>query len=239
SNSAGYDFHPQFDQQLDYIRRTPSIRDVLLSGGDPLLLSDEKLEFLLRELRSIPHVEFLRIGSRIPIFLPQRITPELCAMLKKYHPLFLSIHSNHPRELTTEVRDALGRLADAGIPLGNQSVLLRQVNDDVTVMKAHVQKLLMCRVKPYYIYQCDLISGSAHLRAGVRKGLEIMEGLRGHTTGYAVPQYVIDAPGGGGKVPINPDYLLSRNADRVVIRNFEGKVFEYIEAASGAPRYKA
>ncbi|MDB6109208.1 MAG: kamA [Pedosphaera sp.] len=235
SNAAGYDFHPEFEKQIDYIRRTPTIRDVLLSGGDPLLLSDDKLNFLLRELRSIPHVEFLRIGSRIPIFLPQRITPALCAMLKQYHPLFLSIHSNHPRELTTEVREALGRLADAGIPLGNQSVLLRHVNDDVTVMKALVQKLLSCRVKPYYLYQCDLIAGSAHLRASVRKGLEIMEGLRGHTTGYAVPQYVIDAPGGGGKVPVNPEYVLSRNADRVVIRNFEGRIFEYPEAADGTP----
>jgi lysine 2,3-aminomutase len=235
SNAAGYDFHPEFEKQIDYIRRTPTIRDVLLSGGDPLLLSDEKLGYLLRELRSIPHVEFLRIGSRIPIFLPQRITPALCAMLKQYHPLFLSIHANHPRELTTEVREALGRLADAGIPLGNQSVLLRNVNDELTVMSALVQKLLICRVKPYYLYQCDLIAGSAHLRSSVRKGLEIMEGLRGHTTGYAVPQYVIDAPGGGGKVPVNPEYVFSRNADRVVIRNFEGKIFEYPEAADGTP----
>jgi len=239
SNATGYDFHPEFDRQIDYIRRTPAIRDVLLSGGDPLLLSDEKLEFLLRELRSIPHVEFLRIGSRIPIFLPQRITPELCAMLKKYHPLFLSIHSNHPRELTTEVRDALERLADAGIPLGNQAVLLRDVNDDVTVLRALMQKLLICRVKPYYLYQCDLISGSAHLRSSVRKGLELMEGLRGHITGYAVPQYVIDAPGGGGKVPVNPEYVLSRNADRVIIRNFEGRIFEYPEAADGMPLMSA
>jgi lysine 2,3-aminomutase len=239
SNASGYDFHPDFERQIDYIRRTPAVRDVLLSGGDPLLLSDDKLEYLLSRLRAIPHVEFLRIGSRIPIFLPQRITPALCAMLKKYHPLFMSIHSNHPRELTTEVRDALGRLADAGIPLGNQSVLLRKVNDDVTIMRALMQKLLMCRVKPYYIYQCDLIAGSAHLRASVRKGLEVMEGLRGHTTGYAVPQYVIDAPGGGGKVPVNPDYVLSRNADRVVIRNFEGKIFEYPEAADGTPLVQA
>ena len=239
SNASGYDFHPEFDRQIQYIREHPEVRDVLLSGGDPLLFSDERLEYLLSRLRAIPHVEFLRIGTRIPVFLPQRITPELCAMLKQFHPLFLSIHSNHPRELTTEVRDALGRLADAGIPLGNQSVLLRHVNDDVTVMKAHVQKLLMCRVKPYYVYQCDLISGSAHLRASVRKGLEIMEGLRGHTTGYAVPQYVIDAPGGGGKVPINPDYVLSRNADRVVIRNFEGKIFEYPEDADGTPLMSA
>jgi len=235
SNAAGYDFHPEFNRQIEYVRQHPEVRDVLLSGGDPLLLSDEKLEFLLRELRSIPHLEFLRIGTRIPIFLPQRITPALCAMLRKYHPLFISVHSNHPRELTTEVRDALGRLADAGIPLGNQSVLLRNVNDDAITMRALLQKLLMCRVKPYYIYQCDLINGSSHLRTSVRKGLEIMDSLRGHTSGYAVPQYVIDAPGGGGKVPINPDYVLSRNKDRVVIRNFEGRIFEYPEAADGTP----
>jgi len=235
SNANGYDFHPEFDKQIAYIEQHKEIRDVLLSGGDPLLLSDEKLEGLLSRLRAIPHIEFLRIGSRIPTFLPQRITPELCAMLKKFHPLFLSIHSNHPRELTTEVRDAVGRLADAGIPLGNQSVLLKHVNDDATVMKALVQKLLMCRVKPYYLYQCDLISGSAHLRASVSKGLDIMEQLRGHTTGYAVPQYVIDAPGGGGKVPINPEYVLCRNAGRALIRNYEGKIFEYPEAEDGTP----
>jgi lysine 2,3-aminomutase len=238
SNASGYDFHPEFDKQIAYIAAHPEIRDVLLSGGDPLLLSDDKLENLLSRLRAIPHVEFLRIGSRIPTFLPQRITPELCAMLKKFHPLFMSVHSNHPRELTTEVRDALGKLADAGIPLGNQSVLLKHVNDDATVMKALVQKLLMCRVKPYYLYQCDLISGSAHLRTSVRKGIEIMQQLRGHTTGYAVPQYVIDAPGGGGKVPVNPEYVLSHNADRVVLRNYEGKIFEYPEAADGTPLSK-
>src|ERR1041384_8312881 len=238
SNAAGYDFHPEFDRQIQYIREHPEVRDVLLSGGDPLLFSDERLEHLLSQLRAIKHVEFLRIGTRIPIFLPQRVTPELCATLKQFHPLFISIHANHPRELTTEVRDALGGLADAGIPLGNQSVLLKHVNDDVTVMKALVHKLLMCRVKPYYIYQCDLIAGSAHLRATVRQGLDIMQGLRGHTTGYGVPQYGIDAPGGGGKGPVNPDYVLSRNADRVVIRNFEGKIFEYIEGAKGAPSYK-
>jgi lysine 2,3-aminomutase len=235
SNASGYDFHPEFNRQIEYVRSHPAVRDVLLSGGDPLLFTDEKLEHLLSRLRAIPHVEFLRIGTRIPVFLPQRITPELCAMLRKFHPLFISIHSNHPRELTTEVREALGRLADAGIPLGNQSVLLRHVNDDPVVMKAHVQKLLMCRVKPYYIYQCDLIAGSAHLRTSVRKGLQIMENLRGHTTGYAVPEYVIDAPGGGGKVPVTPDYVLSRNADRIVIRNYEGKIFEYPEAKDGTP----
>lgn len=235
SNATGYDFHPEFDKQIAYIASNKDIRDVLLSGGDPLLFSDEKLDHLLSRLRAIPHVEFLRIGTRIPIFLPQRITPQLCAVLKKYHPLFMSVHSNHPRELTTEVRAALERLADAGVPLGNQSVLLRNVNDDPEVMKAQLQKLLMCRVKPYYLYQCDLIAGSAHLRAPVRKGLEIMESLRGHTTGYAVPQYVIDAPGGGGKVPINPDYILSRDDERIVIRNYEGHIFEYPEAADGTP----
>jgi len=235
SNASGYDFHPDFRRQIDYIREHPEIRDVLLSGGDPLLFSDAKLEHLLQQLRAIPHVEFLRIGTRIPVFLPQRITAELCAMLRRFHPLFISIHTNHPRELTTEVREALGNLADAGIPLGNQSVLLRGVNDQPEIMRALVQKLLRCRVKPYYLYQCDLISGSAHLRASVREGLEIMENLRGHTTGYAVPQYVIDAPGGGGKVPVNPEYVLSHNNDRVVLRNFEGRVFEYPEGAHGTP----
>ena len=235
SNASGYDFHPEFDRQIAYIAAHPEIRDVLLSGGDPLLLNDEKLENLLSRLRAIPHVEFLRLGTRIPIFLPQRITPELCAMLKQFHPFFMSVHVNHPRELTTEVRAALARLADAGIPLGNQSVLLKHVNDDAEVMTALVQKLLICRVKPYYLYQCDLISGSAHLRASVAKGLEIMEKLRGYTSGYAVPTYVIDAPGGGGKVPINPEYILCRNAGRVLIRNFEGRIFEYPETAAGRP----
>jgi len=235
SNASGYGFHPRFEEQIAYIEKNDSIRDVLISGGDALLFSDEKLEYLLSRLRAIPHIEFLRIGSRIPIFLPQRVTPALCAMLKQFHPLFISVHANHPRELTTEVRAGLERLADAGIPLGNQSVLLKHVNDDPVVMKALVQKLLMCRVRPYYVYQCDLIAGSAHLRTSVRRGLEIMDQLRGHTTGYAVPQYVIDAPGGGGKVPVNPEYVLSRNKDRVVVRNFEGKVFEYPEAEDGRP----
>ena len=231
SNASGYDFVPNFEEQIEYIRRTPTVRDVLISGGDPLLLSDERLDDLLSRLRAIPHVEFLRIGTRIPIFLPQRITEELCGILRKYHPLFMSVHANHPRELTLEVREALGYLADAGIPLGNQSVLLRHVNDDLHVMRALVHKLLLCRVKPYYVYQCDLIAGSAHLRSSVQKGLQIMEGLRGHTTGYAVPQFVIDAPGGGGKVPVNPDYILHRVDQRVIVRNFEGKVFRYPEPA--------
>jgi len=214
---------------IDYIRRTPRVRDVLLSGGDPLLLSDGKLEGLLSALRAIPHVEFLRIGTRIPIFLPQRITPELCAMLKKYHPLWMSVHTNHPRELTAESREALGRLADAGIPLGNQAVLLRGVNDSATVLKELFQKLLMCRVRPYYLYQCDLIRGSAHLRTTIKEGLQIMEQLRGHTSGYAIPQYVVDGPGGGGKIPLNPEYILGNDGRSLVLRNFEGQIYEYPE----------
>lgn len=231
SNASGYDFQPDFSAQIEYIRRTPEVRDVLLSGGDPLLLSDKRLEKLLSELRDIPHVEFLRIGTRIPIFLPQRITPELCEMLRRFHPLFISVHANHPKELTGEVRDGLARLADAGIPLGNQSVLLKGVNDTPNTMMALLHKLLMCRVKPYYLYQCDLISGSAHLRTSVKRGVELMRSLRGHTTGYALPQYVVDAPGGGGKVPINPEYIVCHNDERVVLRNFEGRVFEYPEAS--------
>jgi lysine 2,3-aminomutase len=217
----------QWEAAFNYLEKNSSIRDVLLSGGDPLLLSDDKLDRILTRLRSIPHIQFVRIGSRIPIFLPQRITPELCAMLQKHHPLFLSIHSNHPKELTTEVRAALERLANAGIPLGNQSVLLRGINDNATVQRALVHKLLMCRVRPYYLYQCDLINGSAHLRTPVATGLEIIEQLRGHTTGYGIPQYVIDGPGGGGKIPINPEYILSRQPGRIILRNYENEIFEY------------
>ncbi len=217
----------QWEPAFKYLENHPEVRDVLLSGGDPLLFSDDRLDKILTRLRSIPHIQFIRIGSRIPIFLPQRITPELCTMLKKHHPLFISVHSNHPRELTTEVRDALGRLADAGVPLGNQSVLLRGVNDSVEIQKALVQKLLMCRVKPYYLYQCDLIHGSSHLRTAVAEGVDIIEGLRGHTTGYAIPQFVIDGPGGGGKIPINPNYVVDTASGRITLRNFEGEIFEY------------
>jgi len=217
----------QWEPAFKYLETHTEVRDVLLSGGDPLLFSDDRLDKILTRLRSIPHIQFVRIGSRIPIFLPQRITPELCAMLKKHHPLFISIHTNHPRELTTEVQEALGRLADAGIPLGNQSVLLRGVNDSVEVQKALVHKLLMCRVRPYYLYQCDLINGSSHLRTSVAEGVSIIEGLRGHTTGYAIPQYVIDGPGGGGKIPINPNYMIDASGGRVTLRNYEGNIFEY------------
>ena len=218
-----------FEAAFQYLEKHTEVRDVLLSGGDALLLSDDKLRKILTRLRAIGHIEFLRIGSRVPIFLPQRITPELCAMLKEFHPLWMSVHVNHPRELTTEVRDALGRLADAGIPLGNQSVLLAGVNDDPDTMRALIHKLLRCRVRPYYLYQCDLIHGSAHLRTSVSKGLEIIEALRGHTTGYAVPQYVIDAPGGGGKVPVSPGYVVYHDKEKVVLRNYEGRIFEYPE----------
>ncbi len=217
----------QWEPAFNYLEEHTEVRDVLLSGGDPLLFSDARLDKILTRLRSIPHIQFVRIGSRIPIFLPQRITTELCTMLKKHHPLFISIHSNHPRELTSEVRDALGRLADAGIPLGNQSVMLRGVNDSVEVQKALVHKLLMCRVKPYYLYQCDLINGSAHLRTPVAEGVAVIEGLRGHTTGYAIPQFVIDGPGGGGKIPINPNYVVDASGGHVTLRNFEGEIFEY------------
>lgn len=217
----------QWEPAFQYLEKHTEVRDVLLSGGDPLLFSDERLDKILTRLRSISHLQFLRIGSRIPIFLPQRITPELCEMLKKHHPLFISIHTNHPRELTTEVREALGRLADAGIPLGNQSVLLRGVNDSVDIQKALVHKLLMCRVRPYYLYQCDLITGSSHLRTSVAEGVAIIESLRGHTTGYAIPQFVIDGPGGGGKIPINPNYLVDTSTGGVTLRNFEGNIFDY------------
>jgi lysine 2,3-aminomutase len=223
------ELHTDFEEAYQYLETHTEVRDVLLSGGDALLLSNDKLRSILSRLRSMPHIEFVRIGTRIPIFLPQRITPELCRMLQEFHPLWMSIHANHPRELTIEVRAALERLANHGIPLGNQSVLLKGVNDDVDVMRALVHKLVMSRVRPYYIYQCDLIHGSAHLRTSVAKGIEIIEGLRGHTTGYAVPQFVIDAPGGGGKVPINPGYVLYHDQEKIVIRNYQGKIFEYPE----------
>ncbi|HCI91019.1 MAG TPA: lysine 2,3-aminomutase [Verrucomicrobiales bacterium] len=229
----------QWEAAFDYLEKTPSVRDVLISGGDALLFSDARLDRLLSRLHAIPHIQFVRIGSRIPIFLPQRITPELCAILKKYHPLFISIHANHPKELTSEVRDALGRLADSGIVMGNQSVLLSGVNDSVDIQKELVQKLLMCRVRPYYLYQCDLIEGSSHLRTSLQKGIDIIEGLRGHTSGYAIPQFVIDGPGGGGKIPINPDYVINHDDGGITLRNYEGKRFHYPSASRvDSPEYR-
>lgn len=227
SNAQDYNFHPEFENGLEYIRNHPEIRDVLLSGGDPLLLSDKKLDYLLGELRKIPHLEFIRIGSRIPVFLPQRITPELCDIFKKHGPIWLSIHVNTPNECSIELSDACERLSFAGVPIGNQSVLLKHVNDDVKTMKSLIHRLLMMRVRPYYLYQCDLITGSAHLRADPRKGIEIMQALRGHTTGYAIPQFVIDAPGGGGKIPINPEYVKEVTDDAIVMRNFQGETYRY------------
>ncbi len=227
SNAQDYNFHPEYEQGLRYIESHPEVRDVLLSGGDPLLLSDKKLEHIISRLREIKHVEFIRIGSRIPVFLPQRITPELCDIFKKYGPVWMSIHVNHPKECTAELKAACERLSFAGVPLGNQSVLLKGVNDDADVMKALVHRLLRMRVRPYYLYQMDLITGGSHFKVDVRKGIEIIRALRGNTTGYAVPQYAIDAPGGGGKVPINPEYVESISDDEVVFRNYEGRQFRY------------
>ncbi|MEM9081114.1 MAG: KamA family radical SAM protein [Verrucomicrobiota bacterium] len=226
----------QWEAAFEYLEQTPSVRDVLLSGGDPLLLSDNRLNKILTRLRQIPHIQFVRIGSRIPLFLPQRITPELCQMLARHHPLFISIHTNHPRELTSEVRESLSRLSRAGIQLGNQSVLLRGVNDTLPVQTALVHKLLMCRVKPYYLYQCDLIKGSAHLRTSIHTGLKLIAQLRGHTSGYAIPQYVLDAPGGGGKVPLNPQTIISHDDQQIIVQNYEGKKFAYPEVGANFAR---
>jgi lysine 2,3-aminomutase len=217
---------------IDYIRRTPTIRDVLLSGGDPLGMSEERLDWLLTQLRAIPHVEFLRIGTKMPAVLPHRITPQLCRILRKFHPLWMSLHFIHPDECTPEAVRACNRLADAGIPLGSQTVLLKGINDDVATMKELVHRLLMMRVRPYYLYQCDPISGSSHFRTSVQTGLDIIDGLRGHTTGYAVPNYVIDAPGGGGKIPLQPAYVVGREADDLVLRNYENRTFRYSDPAT-------
>jgi lysine 2,3-aminomutase len=217
----------RLEKVLDYIRGTPQIRDVLISGGDPLAMSEDRLDWLLTRLRAIPHVEFLRLGTKMPAVLPQRITPQLCRLFRKFHPFWMSVHFLHPRECTPEAAQACARLADAGIPLGSQTVLLKGVNDDVETMKELVHRLLLMRVRPYYLYQCDPISGSAQFRTSVAKGLEIIEGLRGHTTGYAVPTLVIDAPGGGGKIPIAPSGIVGRDGDDVLLRNYEGQVFRY------------
>lgn len=216
----------QFEQALDYLRRTPSVRDVLISGGDPLTMADDRIEWLLSRLRAIPHIDFVRIGSKVPAVLPQRITHDFCAMLKKYKP-WISVHFMHPNEVTPEVADACGRLADAGVPLGSQTVLTAGVNDNPETMKKLMHELLKIRVRPYYIYQCDPIPGSRHFRVPVEKGLEIIEALRGHTTGYAVPTFVIDAPGGGGKIPLMPNYVVGREGDEVILRNYEGQTFRY------------
>jgi lysine 2,3-aminomutase len=217
------------DDAIDYIARTPQIRDVVLSGGDALMVSDERLEYIIRRLRDIPHVEIIRIGSRTPVVCPQRITEGLVEMLKKYHPVWFNTHFNHPNEITPESIAACARLANAGVPIGNQSVLLRGVNDCVSVMKTLCQKLLTIRVRPYYIYQCDLSMGLEHFRTPVSKGIEIIEGLRGHTSGLAIPTFVVDAPGGGGKIPVMPEYVISQSPGKVILRNFEGVITTYTE----------
>lgn len=217
----------QWEKAAQYIEAHPEIRDCLLSGGDPLSIGDDKLEWLLARLRSIPHLEFIRIGTKIPVVMPQRVTKQLTNMLKKYHPLWMSIHFTHPDELTPECIEACERLADAGIPLGSQTVLLKGINDDVDVLKPLFHGLLKARVKPYYLYQCDPVSGSAHFRTPVEKGLEIIRQLRGHTTGYAVPTFVIDAPGGGGKIPMSPNYVLGRDGDDLLLTNFENGTYRY------------
>jgi lysine 2,3-aminomutase len=222
----------RLERAIEYIRQTPTVRDVLLSGGDPLALNEDRLDWILTRLRQIPHVQMIRIGTKMPAVLPQRVTPELCRMLKKHHPLWMSLHFTHPDECTPECKKACGLLADAGIPLGSQTVLLRGINDDVETMKTLMHRLLMMRVRPYYLYQCDPITGSSHFRTSVSKGLEIIEGLRGHTTGYGVPSYVIDAPGGGGKIPLQPDYLVGRDGDHLILRNFRGDVYRYPDPMS-------
>jgi len=225
------------EQGLEYIRNTPQVHDVLLSGGDPLMLSDEKLDYILTKLGEIEHVEVIRIGTRMPVVLPYRITDDLINMLKKHHPLWINTHFNHPRELTASSRRALQRLADAGIPLGNQSVLLAGVNDCQRLIKTLNQKLVKNRVRPYYLYQCDLSEGLSHFRTPIGKGIEIIESLRGHTSGFSVPTYVVDAPGGGGKIPIMPNYIVSWGPNKVVLRNYEGVITTYNEPTSYEPNY--
>ena len=229
----------EFEMQIDYLKRTPQVRDVLLSGGDPLVLAPKILEELLSRLREIPHIEIIRIGSRVPVFMPMRITQELCDMLEKYHPLWLNIHVNHPNEISAELEAATDRLTRAGIQLGNQSVLLAGVNDNLHIQRDLVHKLVRIRVRPYYLYQCDLVEGAGHFRTPVAKGIEIMEGLRGHTSGYAVPQYIVDAPGGGGKIPLMPNYLMSMSDHKVILRNFEGFITTYEEPTDYTPAMAA
>jgi lysine 2,3-aminomutase len=225
----------EHEAQLDYLRRTPQVRDVLISGGDGLTLAPKLFESILRGLREIPHIEIIRIGSRVPVFMPQRVDDELCEMLQQFHPLWINLHFNHPNEITPEVSRAADRLTRAGIPLGNQSVLLAGVNDCVHIQRALVHRLVENRIRPYYLYQCDLVEGSGHFRTPVGKGLEIMEGLRGHTSGYAIPTYVIDAPGGGGKIPVMPNYLISYSDHKVVLRNYEGYITTYEEPPTYEP----
>lgn len=225
----------QLDDAISYIRETPEVRDVLLSGGDGLLINDTILEYILKNLRAIPHVEIIRIGTRAPVVFPQRITDQLCTILKKYHPVWLNTHFNTSIEITKEAKEACEKLVDAGVPVGNQAVILAGINDSVAIMKKLMHDLVKIRVRPYYIYQCDLSEGISHFRAPISKGLEIIEGLRGHTSGYAVPQFVVDAPGGGGKIALQPNYILSQSPSKTVLRNFEGVITTYPEPEAYTP----
>ena len=230
--NAGGEYHfstHEWEKALEYIEAHTEIRDVLLSGGDPLSIGDDKLDYLLGRLRRIKHVEFVRIGTKIPVVLPQRVTRDLVRVLKKHHPLWMSLHFTHPAEFSPEVTEATARLADAGIPLGSQTVLLKGINDDTAVMRSLMHGLLQRRVRPYYLYQCDPITGSGHFRTSVDKGVEIIRSLRGHTTGYAVPTFVVDAPGGGGKIPVNPDYIVGRDGDALVLTNYEDGRYRYVD----------
>ncbi len=217
------------DRAIEYIRNNTEVRDVLLSGGDCLLVSDERLEYIISKLREIPHIDIIRLGSRTPVVLPQRITPEFANMLKKYHPVWLNTHFNHIKEITPEAKKACELLADAGVPLGNQTVLLRGINDCVHVIRELLHELVKIRVRPYYIYQCDLSMGIEHFRTPVAKGIEIIESLRGHTSGFVVPTFVVDAPGGGGKIPVMPNYIISQSPNKVILRNYEGVITTYAE----------
>ncbi|MHB8126050.1 MAG: lysine 2,3-aminomutase [Desulfitobacteriaceae bacterium] len=228
----------QFKQALGYIKANSQIRDVLISGGDPFTLSDDRLEFIIKNLRAIPHVEIIRIGTRTPVVMPMRITDHLIQMLRKYHPVWVNTHFNHPKEITHEAREALAKLADAGIPLGNQSVLLKGINDCHLVMKELLHELVKCRVRPYYLYQCDLSTGIEHFRTTISTGLEIIEMLRGHTSGFAVPTFVVDAPGGGGKIPLQPNYLMSQYSGKAILRNYEGVLTVYEEPEDKTNRCK-
>lgn len=225
----------EFEMQLDYLKNTPQVRDVLLSGGDPLILAPKILDEILKRLREISHIEIVRIGSRIPVFLPMRITDKITEILQKYHPLWLNIHVNHPNEISAEVAEACNKLSLAGVPLGNQAVLLAGVNDNIHIQRQLVHELVRVRVRPYYIYQCDLVHGAGHFRTPVAKGLEIMEGLRGHTSGFAVHQYIVDAPGGGGKIPVSPTYMISMSDHKIILRNYEGYITTYEEPTDYKP----
>lgn len=227
--TAGYTRPSNLDAAFEYLRRHDEVRDVLISGGDPLSLSDDRLDAILSRLREIPHIEFIRIGTRTPVSLPYRVTESFCSVLRKHHPVWMSLHFSHPAELTPAVRKACDMLADSGVPLGSQTVLLKGINDDAETLKELFHRLLTARVRPYYLYQCDPVRGTSHLRTSVETGLRIMEQLRGHTTGYAVPTFVVDAPGGGGKIPLTPDYLVERTSGHLLLRNWEGETFRYEE----------